>query len=54
MSEVLYSPKHNEIFIFTGCFSYDDKKKTMTLYVFSGKKGYATIKAKDLVHIGWL
>jgi len=54
MIEILYSPQYNKLFIFTGCYKFDDIKKTMILYLFTEKKSHITINSKELVHVGWL
>lgn len=54
MIEILYSPKHNELFLFTGCFEIDDNKKTMTLYLIGNRKKIVHLESKDLTHVGWL
>lgn len=63
MTEVLYDPINNELYLFNGMFEVDAKKHTMTIYVMSAKKLGMALKSKDktfkvdaksLVHIGWL
>ena len=54
MTEILYSPKHNELFLFTGAYEIDDIKKTMILYLVGNKKKLAHLESKDLIHVGWL
>lgn len=55
MTEVLYCPVTNEIFIFSGLFELNANKKVMTIYVY-GRSGYkiTKINAKSLTHLGWL
>jgi hypothetical protein len=55
MIEILYCPITNEIFLFSGLFELDEKKKVMTIYVY-GRNKYKIIKvnAKSLTHLGWL
>jgi hypothetical protein len=52
MTEVLYCPKSNKLFLFSGNFRLDLEAKTVTLFL-SGK-GTKKIEATELVHIGWL
>lgn len=52
--EVLYCPKNNELLLFTGCYEFDVKNKTMTLYIQTRSKKMKKIEASELVHIGWL
>lgn len=54
MIEVLYSPEHNELYVFTGCYEYNAETNTMILYLMTNRKKCVTIQAKDLVHVGWL
>jgi hypothetical protein len=54
MTEVLYCPKNNELFIFTGCYELDTKSKTVILYLQARRKRMVIAKASELVHIGWL
>ena len=63
MTEVLYDPINNELYLFNGMFEVDTKRHTMTIYVMSAKKLGMALKSKDkvlkvntkeLVHIGWL
>jgi hypothetical protein len=63
MTEVLYDPINNELYLFNGMFEVDTKRHIMTIYVMSAKKLGMTLKSKDktfkvntkeLVHIGWL
>lgn len=63
MTEVLYDPINNELYLFNGMFEVDMKRHTMTIYVMRSKKLGMALKSKDktfkvdaksLVHIGWL
>jgi hypothetical protein len=54
MTEVLYCPKTNEIYLSYGTYSFDGSTMTLTLYLMSGSKELTKINAKDLVHLGWL
>ena len=63
MTEVLYDPINNEIYLFDGKFEVDTKRHTITIYVMSSEKLGMALKSKDktikvnakaLVHIGWL
>lgn len=63
MTEVLYDPTNNEIYLFNGKFEVDTEKLTMTIYVVGYKKLGMALKSKDktfkvnvkkLIHIGWL
>lgn len=63
MTEVLYDPINNELYLFNGMFEVDTKRHTMTIYVMRPKKLGITLKNKDkafkvnakkLIHIGWL
>jgi len=54
MTEVLYCPKNNELFIFTGCYEFDMQNNTMILYLQARRKRMVTVEASKLVHIGWL
>jgi hypothetical protein len=51
MIEVLYSPKHNRIFLSTGKFEFDSKTMRMIVYIEGKGRG---VKPEDLLHIGWL
>ena len=53
MTEVLYCPKNNELFLF-GSFKLDTKNKTMILYLQTSRKRMKRVEASELVHIGWL
>jgi hypothetical protein len=53
MTEILYSAKHDRMFLFTGSFKIDFKTKRIVIYVQNrGKK--VKLNATDLIHIGWL
>lgn len=55
MTEVLYCPVSNRIFLFSGVFELDTEKKVMTLYVYGEKRrDIELLDSKNLVHIGWL
>jgi len=54
MIEILYSPKHDELFLFTGAYEIDDRDKVMTLYLIKRKNSFVTVDAKDLIHVGYL
>ena len=54
MTEVLYCPINNEIFLFTGCYELDVQTKTMLLYLQTNRKRIKIAEASQLVHIGWL
>jgi hypothetical protein len=54
MTEILYCPKNNEFFLFTGAFEIDEKKKTIVLYLQTRRKRMKAVAASELVHIGWL
>jgi hypothetical protein len=63
MTEVLYDPINNEIYLFNGMFEVDTKGYTVTIYVAGSKKlgialksdcNFLKVDAKSLVHIGWL
>jgi hypothetical protein len=51
MIEILYSPKHNRIFLSTMRFELDIKAICITVYL-EGKS--RSVKPEDLIHIGWL
>jgi hypothetical protein len=63
MTEVLYDPINDELYLFNGMFEVDTKRHEIKIYVIrSTKLGMALkikdktvkIEAKNLVHIGWL
>lgn len=63
MTEVLYDPINNEIYLFNGKFEVDTKRMTIIIYVTGSKKLGMALKSKDktikvnfkkVVHIGWL
>ena len=60
MTEILYSPKHNELFLFTGQYEFNPNDQTMTLYLITKRRKsvlpstLVKIEAKDLIHVGWL
>lgn len=54
MTEVLYCPINNELFLFTGCYELDVQKKIMLLYLQTTRKHIKIVEADQLVHIGWL
>ena len=54
MTEILYDPINNELFLFTGAFEVDVEKKTMTLYLQTRRKRIKIVEATQLAHIGWL
>ena len=54
MTEVLYCPINNELFLFTGCYELDVQTKTMLLYLQTTRKRIKIVEATQLVHIGWL
>lgn len=63
MTEVLYDPINNELYLFNGMFKVDTKRHTMRIYVMRSKKLGMALKSKDktfkvdaksLVRVGWL
>jgi hypothetical protein len=63
MTEVLYDPINDELYLFNGMFEVDTKRHAITVYAIRSKKLNMTLKSKDktveidtksLVLIGWL
>lgn len=63
MTEVVYDPINNEIYLFDGKFEVDTKKHRLIVYVTGSTKLGMALKSKDktikvnaeeLVHLGWL
>lgn len=54
MTEVLYCPINNQIFLFTGAFEVDAENKILKVYLQTNRKRIKIIEATQLVHIGWL
>ncbi len=63
MTEILYDPINDELYLFTGIFEVDTKRHAITIYEIRSKKLGMALKSKDktveidaksLVHIGWL
>lgn len=53
MTEVLYCPINNELFLLIGS-SYNAKTNTITLSLYPKTKGVKIKDVSQLVHIGWL
>lgn len=55
MIEILYDPKLNTLFLFTGKCKLDLKRKIMTAYVYTENSNKHMFKHHTkFVHIGWL
>ena len=54
MTEVLYCPVNNELFLYTGCYEINIQTNTMTLYLQTTHKRVKIVDANQLKHIGWL
>ena len=54
MTEVLYCPINNELFLFTGCYELDVQTNEMILYLHTNRNGIKIVEAAQLVHIGRL
>jgi hypothetical protein len=63
MTEVLYDPINDKLYLFNGMFEVDTKRHEIKIYVIRSKKLGMALKSKDktvevdaksLVHIGWL
>jgi len=54
MTEILYCPINNQLFLFTGCYELDIQTKTMLLYLQTNRKRRKVVEATQLIHIGWL
>jgi hypothetical protein len=54
MTEILYCPINNELFLFTGCYEINIQTNTMLLYLQTTRKRVRIVDATQLVHVGWL
>jgi hypothetical protein len=54
MTEILYCPINNELFLFTGCYEINTQTNTMLLYLQTICKRVKIVDASQLTHIGWL
>lgn len=54
MTEVLYCPINNQLFLFTGAFEVDAENKILKVYLQTQGKRIKVVEAINLIHIGWL